>query len=323
MFQTVPKPPVVLDRAYAAPEAVRAQVPRNAPYWPTLRYAASDAELNSLGGDSSSKPQFVMPWFRGDWAYGTPAVDGAEEILGNETFAEAARTVFDAEVVRPQIVYVNLMAGIPFSGPAHVDVPAFRGIDRREYPVWLMQTMKRSALFEEWRVSIATAVSWLFRGEGGEFDYWAEGPEKSPSRISAPMDNRAVVGDNDVMFHRVASVGSAESAMPQGDPIRSELVYEAGEAEPWAIVDDGAVLARHTERSMRISVSWKAEVFGDAAEARQREEHLDDIDLAFVVDRFCTDLEDRGIEYTRPTDAVHDPAFISTLNGAYPLLAPA
>lgn len=322
MLGTAPYKPVVLDRAFEDPEAVRAMVPRNGPYWPTLRYVANQAELGALGGDSSGKSKFVMPWFRGDWATGAPNVEGAAEVLANEAFATAAREVFSAEIVRPQMVYVNLMVGIPFAGPAHIDVPAFRGIDRSEYPVWLMHTMNRSGLFEAWRVSIATAVSWLYRGEGGEFDYWADGTNSPPSRIAAPMDNRGVVGDNDLMFHRVAAVGPAGTKMPEGDPLRSELVYDGQEAKPWAIVDEGHVLARHSERDVRISISWKAEVFPDAQAAQQRESHDDDIDLAFVVDRFLEDLAARDMECHRPADAVGDPEFVRILGEAYPIAIP-
>ena len=57
------------------------------------------------------------------------------------------------------------------------------------------------------RIRIATAVAWFYEGEGGAFEYWPEGPGAAPARIDAPLDNRAVVGDNDVMFHRVATVG--------------------------------------------------------------------------------------------------------------------
>ncbi|NQZ98956.1 MAG: hypothetical protein HRU01_20830, partial [Myxococcales bacterium] len=186
-LERAPRAPLVIDRAFVDPDAVRAMVPQHAPYWPTLRYAASPAELRSFGRDAAPPTQRVMPWFRGDWAYDEPLVEGAETILATPAFAQAAGELFDAGVVRPQIVYVNLMVAIPFAGQAHIDVPAFRGMDRTEYPVWLLHAMNRSGLFEPWRVDIATAVAWFFEGEGGEFDYWPDGPRNPPSRIAAPL----------------------------------------------------------------------------------------------------------------------------------------
>lgn len=320
-LERAPREPRVLDRAFADPERVRSLVPRHAPYWPTLRYVANEAELRSFGRDSAPSSQRVMPWFRGDWAYDEPLVEGAEEILANPVFAEAARTVFDAEIVRPQIVYVNLMVDIPFAGPAHIDVPAFRGMDRTEYPVWLLHAMNRSGLFESWRIDIATAVAWFFEGDGGEFEYWPAGPVEPPLQIAAPLGNRAVVGDNDVMFHRVAAVGRADAELPVGDGVRAELVYETDTADPWAVVDDGVALARHADRDVRVSISWKAEVFARAAEARLRDEHTDDIDLSRVVAGFRTDLRKRGIDAEWSSDVLSDPDFTTCIAEAYPLPA--
>jgi len=318
-LERAPRSPQLLDRAFEDPAAVRRLIPRHAPYWPTLRYVANDAEMRSFGRDSTPRPKHVMPWFRGDWAYDGPLVEGAEAILTNPAFAEAAREVFAAEIVRPQIVYVNLMVAIPFAGAAHIDVPAFRGIDRSHHPVWFLHAMNRSGLFEAWRVDIATAVAWLFDGEGGEFDYWPRGPRERPERIAAPLGNRGVVGDNDVMFHRVAAVGSADARLPEGDGVRAELVYEEGAPAPWAIVDDGRTLARHPDRDLRVSVSWKAEVFADAASARIRDEHTDDLTLDRVLEVFREDLAQKGLPAEWSGDPLASPAFTSAITEAYPL----
>lgn len=49
----------------------------------------------------------VVPWFSADWAYDEVLVDGAEAILENPAFVDAAHSLFGAEVVRPQIVYTR------------------------------------------------------------------------------------------------------------------------------------------------------------------------------------------------------------------------
>jgi len=315
----VPRKPVAIASAFRDPERVRRLVVDNAPYWPVLRYIASPAEMRAAGATSQTRNVGnVMPWFRGDWATATTRIDGVDEILGNEAFVSAAREVFDAAIVRPHTVYVNLMAGLP-GGEAHLDVPAYRGIDRNDYPVWLLNTMNRSALFDEWRVEMATAVAWLYRGKDGAFDYWPGGPDEDSQRV-ADLDNRAVVGDNEVMFHRVASMPPQAGGLPQGDFLRCELERDEA-ASGWSLVEDGKSIARYAGDDVRVSVSWKADVFADAAAEALRDSHEADLDLARVVQIFLADLEERGRGISRPEDPVRDTAFIEALNDAYALPA--
>lgn len=314
-----PRPPILIDRAYEDPERIRSLVRRGGPYWPTIRYVASATELGIYGG--GEKKLAVAPWFRSDWAYGDVRVDGAEAVLHNPVFVDAARRLFDAEIVRPQIVYVNAM-GPMGAGNAHIDVPAFRGIDRTGYPVTFLHLMHRSGLFADHRIDIATAVSWFYRGERGEFEYWADGPSAPPRRIEAPLDNRAVVGDNEIMFHRVAPIGAENPPVIEDASLDVELVPDAA-SDDWCAIDDGRELLRYADRDVRISVSWKAEVFADAESARVREEHLDDLALDAVVDAFLADLASRGMRAPRPEDPTRDEAFIRVLNEAYPLPTPA
>ncbi len=314
-----PRSPVVLDQAYADPEAVRALVRRGGPYWPTIRYVASTTELAAYGGEA--KKLSVVPWFRADWAYGEVNVPGAEVILHNPAFIEAAHTVFDAGVVRPLVVYVNAM-GPMGAGPAHIDVPAFRGLDRTEYPVTFLHLMHRSGLFESHRVEIATAVSWFYEGARGEFEYWADGVAAPPRRIEAPLENRAVVGDNEVMFHRVAPIGADAPPVIEDATLGVELVPEEAGSD-WVAIDEGRELLRYADRDVRISVSWKAEVFADTEAARVREEHLDDLVLEDVVDRLLADLAAHGTTMARPTNPLRDEAFLAALNATYPIPVPA
>jgi hypothetical protein len=83
------------------------------------------------------------------------------------------------------------------------------------------------------------------------------------------------------------------------------------------ITDDGNELSRIPFRQVRISISWKAKVFMDAEDRRVADEHLDDITIDEVVDRFLADLAERGIACPRPADPVDDVDFIATLAGAY------
>jgi hypothetical protein len=256
----------------------------------------------------------VGPVFRGNWAYDRPLVDGVEPIFANATLADAARRVFDAAIVRPQIVYANVTLPMPCGDGGHTDIPAFRGVDRTTVPVWLLVTMGRSGLFERWRVRIATAVAWFYEGEGGALTYWPDGPDAAP-RTCAPATNTALVGDNDVMFHRVESVGGGDDDMVRGLTLDSELAY-AGDGH-WEARDAGRVLAREPWTRVRVSVSWKALVFRDAEDERVHDQRRDEIALPDVLDTFARDMAARGTPVEMPSDPLHDRAFVTTLSRAY------
>jgi len=83
-------------------------------------------------------------------------------------------------VVRQQLVYVNLSLPMPVIDYDHSDAPAFRGINRREFPIWLLCVVDHSRLFESWRIRVATAVPRWFESEAGESTYWPDGPTRRP-----------------------------------------------------------------------------------------------------------------------------------------------
>ena len=152
-------------------------------------------------------------------------IDGVESVLHNERLVTAAQQVFDAEVVRPLIVFANLTAPMP-QNRKHTDVPTFRGVERSQYPAWVVQAMAASGLFERWRVKVATAVAWYYDGPNGGFSYWPDGGA-APEVTIEPPSNFAVVGDNDFMYHRVEAVGDGRFAMV---PIDSLLSFDAESA---------------------------------------------------------------------------------------------
>lgn len=316
-----PRRPVHLDRVVDDPETVRRLVERHAPYWPVQRYFASAEEMRALsdvadrGGTRDAATGLVVgPVFRGDWAYERPLVDGVGALLDSPVMIDAARRVFDAEIVRPQIVYVNLTLPMPCGDGGHTDVPAFRGVDRTRFPLWLLVTMGRSGLFERWRVRIATSVAWFYDGEGGALTYWPDGPDEAPSTCP-PHPNTALMGDNDRMFHRVEAVGGADDDMVRGLTLDSQLVF-AGDGA-WEVHDAGRVLGRWPWSRLRVSLSWKGLVFTDAADARRYDEHGDDLTLPQVLDTFARDLAARGTPIGIPDDPLHDRTLVATLTRAY------
>src|SRR4029079_16348362 len=138
----------------------------------------------------------------------------------------------------------------------------------------------RSGLFERWRVRIATAVAWFYESEGGGLTYWPDGPDEAPATLR-PRTNTALVGDNDVMFHRVESVGGSDDDMVRGLTLDSELVSRSDGA--WEVNDHGQVLGQWAASRVRVSLSWKALVFRDEHEARAFDEHTDDLTVATVL----------------------------------------
>jgi len=309
-------------------------VMRHAPYWPVMRYFANateeaaqngakkiDSTLATVSEKQASKPMVVMPVFRGDWAFDESKVDGAQELLHDEQLIEAAKKVFNAEVVVPYIVFVNLTTPMPSQGVGHVDIPAFRGIDRKQYPTWLLQMMGQSGLFEDARVRIATSVAWLYHGSNGGFSWWPDGPDGPRLVHDQNIDNTAIVGDNDFMFHRVEQVGADGESTARNLTLES-LLHPADDNAPdadWVITDEGDERYRVPFEKVRVSVSWKAKVFANEEEKRITDEHLDDIALPEVVDRFIADLSDRGVDCPRPADALTDTDFIATVAANYRL----
>lgn len=311
---------VRVQPAFDDPAAVRAAVESAGPFWPLSRYAGNDAELAAIGG--SKAQSFTPPWFRQDFAFGGEVlVDGAAPILHNGRFVAAAHDVYGASaVVRPTTVYVNVMGPTPFPFTPHLDVPAFRGVTRADYPIWLLKTMKSSVLFEPWRVWIATAVSWFYDGPGGDFHYWPEGPDGPAAVERAPFDNVAVVADNEATFHGVGPLGRRDDRLPLDLTPESRLVRGDG---GWDVEHDGAVVIRYPDEVVRITVSWKAEVFADADAAARADADRDALDLDMVVDRFVDDLRARGVDVSRPDDPVRDQEWIATLASVYQDRAPA
>jgi hypothetical protein len=311
---------VRLQPAYDDPAAVRSLIEHAGPFWPLARYAHSPTERVALGAEGRSV--FVPPWFRQDFALlGSAVVPGAETILHNPRFVDAARGVYGDDVlVRPTTVYVNLMGATPFPFVPHVDVPAFRGVTRTDHPVWLLHQMHTSGLFEPWRIRIATAVSWFWDGTGGAFHYWPDGPEGAPAVESPPFDNVAIVADNEITYHGVGPVGAEGDDLPRGLGLGAELVRDD---DGWAVVEEGSVRCRYRLGSMRITVSWKADVHADAAEVARADDHTDDLSLDRVVDAFLADLRRRGHGVAAPDDPLHDEAWVAALAGAYRPTAPA
>jgi hypothetical protein len=305
----------VLDPAVDDPAAVRRLIDAHQPYWPVQRYFANSAEYAALSGEKEPSEMIIAPVFRGNWAADGTVLDGVAPILESERFADAARQLFSAEIVRPTTVYVNLTWQLPFpQGAGHTDVPAFRGFDRTQHPITFLTIMGLSGLFEAERVKVATAVAWFYEGNDGGFEYWPQGVDSRSVLHEGDIDNTAIVADNDFMWHRVRPTGRVEDGMIT---LTKEAELVRRDSSTWAIHEHGAEQASFPSEKMRVSLSWKAVVFDDEADRRRHDDHTDDIDLDEVLRRFSADFAARGEPLEVPADPVADAAFVRTLSNAY------
>ncbi len=319
-----PRPPVTVDGVLDDPELAWRLCEQNGPYRHVLlslqEFAASLRAYEDAARSKSPDAVGVMvddelmtmPIYRGDFvSSGAVHIDGVDAVLRNERLIGAAQQVFDAEVVRPLIVFSNLTAPMP-QNRKHTDVPTFRGVERSQYPAWVVQGMASSGLFERWRVKVATAVAWYYDGPNGGFSYWPDGGA-APEVTIEPPTNTAVVGDNDFMYHRVEAVGDGRFALV---PIDSLLSFDAA-ADRWRISKGDRDFGNFGRDDVRISISWKAECFHDAEEARVFDEHLDDLTFDQVLGIWRADCDARGIALPEVADPLHDPTFEHAVAQAY------
>jgi hypothetical protein len=303
-------PPVLLRDVIEDISDVVQLLERNAPYTPLGGWYLPDADLDT--------PTSAM-WFQNDWVHADLRVEGSELFLFHERVMQAARDFYDAEVIVPHSVYVNLMAAIEKSGPAHTDIPRFHGRDRSNTPMWLLRSMFWSGLFDRYAIVQATSIWWMNDVEGGGLLYWPNGPDEPPHEHVGKMANTALVGDNHGMFHQVGPVGPFDQGTRLVTP-RAELAPADVVSGEWAVTDRGEVRYRAPLEQYRVSVLWKADVYRD--EAEQRRQMADTLSIPDVARIFDRDLEERGAELRIDLDRIEDPGLIAAVNAVYPEAIP-
>ncbi len=299
-MRPIPKP-IRIEPAFDDREQIRVMFERHAPYPAIAAYLPQDAWFQST--TSSGAEQSVTPLFRGNWAVGGKLlVDGAEVILHNKKFLEAAKTLFGTLLVDPSFVVVNINAPM-HAGATHVDVPSFDGARREQYSLPFLKVMGSSGLFEAWRVIQAGAISWFYDGVGGSFDYWPEGLDGPMLSEQAPFGNVALMADNDRMYHRIGPIGDPNAVMPRISA--SAHIQPDGEGN-WIIVENGEIRATYPSHAIRFSVLWKAEV-------RNGNPGVDHLTLDRIMEIFTADLRHRGIDFQVPSDPLTDTPWILLL----------
>ena len=291
-----------IEPACDDPQAVLALIRRSGPY----QQVAGAHKTDTLQGDK--------PFFRAFWATGGKIrLPGAELVFDNPRFIEAAKRSFRSEVVEPSTLLLNVSTPMG-AGPPHLDLPFFRGASG--WPFWLLAFMGISGLFHDYAIPIASTISWFYRGEGGDFEYWPEGGD-GPSVVEpAPLWNAAVVADNEYMYHRIGKVGRPDQYLRPGQIGRDAVVRYAGDRR-WEIADRGDVQAVYDEGDVRFSLLWKAFVFKDQAAAAVFRDRSHDLTPEKVVAIFATDLKRRGLTPVEPTDPFNDEAWQIQIQASY------
>lgn len=296
--------PMRIVPAFDEPEHIRGMFERCAPYRAVAAYGIDPAGEETKHRDAERS---FLPWFRGNWAAaGKPLVEGAEVILHNKKFLDAAKAAFGTSRVYPEFVVVNVNAPMP-AGAIHVDVPSFYGATREQYPLPFLRAMGSSGLFEAWRVIQAGVVSWFYEGTGGNFDYWPQGPDGPMRSEQPPFGNVALVADNDRMYHRIGAIGDPHAELPRMSA--AAHIQPNGDGR-WSILENGEVRATYPSHALRLSVVWKAAI-------RDRESSTDNLSLDRIMAIFTADLRHRNVAFQLPSNPLADAAWILLLQRIY------
>ena len=295
--------PIRIEGAFADREQIRAMFDRYAPY----RALASYAPEGTKDEIQPAAQRPALPWFRGDWALGgEPLVEGAELILHNRNFVEAAKAAFGTPLVYPEFVAVNINGPGP-AGNIHLDNPSFFGATRGDFPLPFLRVMGYSRLFESWRVLRASTLCWFYEGAGGSFDYWPVGLDGPMRTEQPPFGNVALCADTDRMYHRIGAIGDDDAELPQ---MSASAMIQPDGGGSWTILEDGEVRATYASRAIRFSVLWKAEV-------RNGGPRPEKLTLDRIMEIFTADLRHRSVDFEVPSDPLAGLSWILLLQRIY------
>jgi hypothetical protein len=304
------KPPVLMHDVIGDVGAVVTLLESQAPYGPLGGWYNPGADPHAR-----TRPM----WFQHDFVHDTFHADGSDLFLQHPLYIEEAKRFYDAEVVEPHSVYVNLMTSIAEGGPAHTDNPRFHGRGRTNTPMWVLRVMLWSELFGPYEIHQATAIWWLNDVEGGGLSYWADGPENPPRHHAESMANTALIGDNHGMFHQVGPVGPFDHGTRRVTPSAKLGPADDGSGD-WAVVDHGEFVMQAPLETFRVSVLWKADVYKSAAERDLGRNDL--LTMETVAAIFNDDLASRGSSVRFDLTRLDDPSMKAEMATVYPEALP-
>lgn len=275
-------------------------------------------------GVEPSLDWFLTPTFRGHFAnFSTILYDEIHDCFFNQAFLQHAKNYWGARYAKPQKMLFNINGPCANMDPGHLDSPSFRGVMYENSPTWLCAVMGKSGLFRDYLIKMAQVITWYYpSSEGGGFTYWPDGPLGAPRRLAAPFDNRGVVVQNEMMFHRGEANGPLDQQRPAGLAFDTTFSGDPTDKDQWLLRTGDQVIARHCTDELRFLVHWSAEVYEDYAELKKNMDRSDDITWEKAIEMLIDDARARGIDIKTPTDPLRDPVFIAAINAAYDIGVP-
>jgi len=267
---------------------------------------------------------FLTPTFRGYLAnYSTCMYPEISDCFYNDRFLDLAKSYWYAQYAKPQMMLFNINGPCGNTDRGHLDSPSFRGVRYENSPTWLCGVMAKSGLFRDYLIKMAQVITWFSQDPSSGFTFWPNGPLKPPSRLASPIYNRGVLVQNELMFHRGEANGPLDQQKPQGLGFDTVFAGDPSDKRQWLLKNGEQVIAHHHTDELRFLVHWSAEVFEDYAELKKNMDGSDNLTHERAFDMLIKDVRSKGIKIATPTDPLHDPVFITTLNAAYDLGGPA
>jgi hypothetical protein len=325
-------PPHEIDNVYTDDQRERLlDVVRTEGPWKLIiaqHFASADELIATMSGlfpegFTPSLDLFLTPTFRGYLAnHGAALYPQLHDCFYNERFLQMAKSYWNAEYAKPQLMLFNINGPCANRDPGHLDSPSFRGVRHENAPTWLTSVMGKSGLFGDYLIKMAQVITWFSLDSSSGFTYWPNGPLKAPKRILPPIYNRGVVVQNEMMVHRGEANGQLDQQIPAGLGFDTMFTGDPVDRDHWLLKNGDDVIARHHTDQLRFLVHWSAEVFSDFDELKRNMEGSDDLTVDKAIDIMVDDAHARGIKIDIPSEPLHDPEFINALNAAYDIGGP-
>ena len=307
------------------PKAVRSDTTFQDPEG-VLRYVRRLGDFKPLYAEKAvvdiTGPRPKTGWFR--TLLDIPALRASDdgdfferELLFNRSFIEGSKESFDAAIVVPTSLAINVSSPAPSTNP-HRDVHRYRTVP--EIPHYMHALLLSSELFEAWSIRQSSALAWFYPGPGGEFEYWPHGPDAPSERVGPPMHNVSLVSDNNYMFHRICAVGNEPEYLDDTHLSEGSQIFPVGDRD-WEVRDGEIVQAALPREHVRVAIVWKANVFRSETERQRVEDSRSVLTVREMVNIFCQDLTTRGIRFSRPDNPFNDQRWDSILRETYPIYA--
>jgi hypothetical protein len=180
--------------------------------------------------------------------------------------------------------------------------------------------VRQSELFEDYRVKIATGVTYISNTttkdtEGGAFSFFPNGAF-GPRMDLAPDFNTGVVLDTDSAYHRVPTCQPSNKSnhIPPFHPMFTTLTWDA-KSNKWLLKENDTVLTTYVDDDLRISLSWKAYLFEDEEQYRLWDQKEKNLTVPMVLEGWRQNYISNG--YINEESGVEDFLMILAVRGVW------